>query len=122
MWNQPAGTRYHTIVEYSTAEGARIYTDDHRACAGLPNHETVKHSVGEYVRGQAHTNGVESFWSLLKRGYYGTYHRMSRKHLPRFLNEFAGRQNDRQIDTMEQMQEMAKGMEGKRLKYQDLIS
>ena len=42
-------------------------------------HEAVKHSVGEYVRGQAHTNGIESFWSMLKRGYYGTYHKMSCK-------------------------------------------
>ena len=46
----------------------------------LPNHETVHHRVSRYVNGQAHTNGLESFWSLLKRGYHGTYHHMSPKH------------------------------------------
>ena len=51
-----------------------VYTDGEQGYVGLPRHEAVKHSVGEYVRGMAHTNGIESFWSLLKRGYYGTYH------------------------------------------------
>ena len=45
------------------------------------DHATVKHSVVEFVREQAHTNGIESFWVLLKRGYYGTFHKMSEKHL-----------------------------------------
>ena len=61
--------------------GATVYTDDHGGYEGLPQHETVKHSVKEYVNGMAHTNGIESFWSLLKRGHYGTYHKMSPKHL-----------------------------------------
>ena len=59
------------------------------------DHETVCHSVGEYVRGQAHVNGIESFWSMLKRGYHGTYHHMSAKHLDRYVTEFSGRHNDR---------------------------
>ena len=55
---------------------AKVYTDDHRSYIGLPyDHESVNHSVGEYVKGMAHTNGIESFWAALKRGYYGTYHR-----------------------------------------------
>ncbi len=53
--------------------GVQVFTDDH----GLPNHQTVKHSVGEYVDGMAHTNGIESFWAMLKRGYHGVYHKMS---------------------------------------------
>ena len=87
---------------FSNAEpGATIYTDDHGAYQGLPNHASVKHSTGEYKRGSAHTNGVESFWSLLKRGYHGTYHKMSAKHLDRYVNEFVGRHNVRELDTMQ---------------------
>ena len=81
----------------------RVYTDEAAAYKGLPNHETVKHSVSEYVNGQAHTNGMESFWGMLKRGYHGTYHRMSPKHLQRYVNEFSGRHNIRPLDTIQQM-------------------
>lgn len=98
-----------------------VYTDEHRAYEGLPNHESVKHSVSEYVRDQAHTNGLESFWSLLKRGYHGTHHHMSPKHLSRYVNEFAGRHNNRPKDTINQMRSIVQGMDGKRLPYQDLI-
>ena len=95
----------------------------HRSYIGLPyDHESVNHSVGEYVRNQAHTNGVESFWATLKRGYYGTYHRMSEKHLGRYVNEFAGRHNDHPSDTIDQMASLVKGMVGKKLPYRDLIS
>ena len=52
-----------------TAQDAKVYTDEAAAYRGLPNHEAVRHSVGEYVRDQAHTNGLESFWAMLKRGY-----------------------------------------------------
>ena len=86
------------------------------------DHETVCHSVGEYVRDQAHVNGMESFWSLLKRGYHGTYHHMSAKHLDRYVGEFAGRHNDRERDTIDQMSHIAQGMVGKRLRYNDLIA
>ncbi len=57
--------------------------------------------MGKYVDGMAHTNGIESFWSLLKRGYKGTYHRMSAKHLQRYVNEVAGRHNVRTRDTLD---------------------
>ena len=67
------------FVAESAAPEAMVYTDGEVGYEGLPKHEAVKHSEGEYVRGQAHTNGIESFWSLLKRGYYGTYHHMSPK-------------------------------------------
>ena len=71
---------------------ATVYTDDAGAYETLPfEHESVKHSVSEYVRGKAHTNGVESFWSMLKRGHVWTYHKMSPKHLQRSVNEFSGR-------------------------------
>jgi transposase-like protein len=101
---------------------ARVYTDEARAYETLPfEHESVKHSVSEYVRGQAHTNGVESFWSMLKRGYYGTFHKLSPKHLDRYVQEFAGRHNLREQDTIDMMGAVVLGMDGKRLKYTDLI-
>lgn len=103
--------------------GAKVYSDDSHAYYGLPfPHETVKHSVKEYVHGQAHTNGIESLWAMLKRGYVGVYHQMSVKHLGRYVTEFEGRHNQRPLDTENQMQAMAHGMEGKRLRYQDLIA
>ncbi len=77
----------------------------------------MKHSVKEYVNGEAHINGMESFWSLLKRGYYGTYHRMSPKHLQRYVNEFVGRHNIRELDTVDQMQDIAKGLFDKHITY-----
>ena len=73
------------------------------------------------MKGQAHTNGIESFWAMLKRGYYGTYHRMSEKHLQRYVNEFSGRHNIRSLDTIDQMASVAKGMDEKRLRYKDLV-
>ena len=105
-----------------TGDGVKVYTDEAAAYQGLLNHEAVKHSVREYVHGQAHTNGIESFWAMLKRGYVGTYHQMSVKHLPRYVAEFEGRHNHRPMDTADQMAEVVKGMDGKRLTYQTLIA
>ena len=82
---------------------APLYTDDANAYNGTDRkHETVKHSASEYVRylkGETvHTNGVESFWSVLKRAYKGT---LSVKHLQRHLDEFAARHNVRELDTLD---------------------
>ena len=102
---------------------ATIYTDDHPAYRKLPyRHEAVKHSVSEYVRGQAHTNGIESFWALLKRSYHGTFHHFSKKHLQRYVNEFAARFNIRDMDTLAQMAFVSSGMLHKRLRYKELIA
>ena len=109
------------FVRGSVAKGARVYTDDAAAYKGLDRHQSVKHSVSEYVNGQAHTNGMESFWGMLKRGYHGTYHRMSPKHLQRYVNEFSGRHNIRPLDTLHQMRAIVRGLEGKRLRYSDLV-
>ena len=109
------------FVEKRTAHEATVYTDEHSAYSPLSYHQTVVHSVGEYVDGQAHTNGIESFWSLLKRGYHGTFHQISPKHLDRYVTEFAGRYNDRPLDTIHQMRDMVRGMVGKRLTYEELI-
>ena len=111
------------FVERNTKPDATVYTDEARAYRGMPRqHEAVKHSVSEYVRGMAHTNGMESHWATLKRGYDGVYHHMSEKHLDRYVTEFEGRHNRRPLDTAEQMSRMAKGAEGKQLRYQDLVA
>ena len=104
------------------APDTKVYTDDHGGYHGLPNHQTVKHSVGQYVEDQAHTNGIESFWSMLKRGYHGVYHKMSPEHLDRYVTEFSGRHNLRDEDTVAQMVAVFRGMVGRRLKYSDLIA
>lgn len=94
-----------------------------RGYTGLPHrHEAVKHSVSQYVKDQAHTNGIESFWALLKRGYHGTYHHMSEKHLDRSVGEFSGRFNQRELDTINQMEAIVQGFSKKHLEYQDLIA
>ena len=105
--------------------GSMVYTDEHRSYSNLRHgfrHMTVVHSVSQYVEGQAHTNGIESFWATLKRAYKGTYHKMSPKHLQRYVVEFAGRHNNRDLDTLEQMELMVLGMEGKRLTWRALAS
>lgn len=101
---------------------AEVYTDDHQSYQGLPNkHKVVKHSVSQYVNGQAHTNGIESFWSLLKKGYHGTFHHFSPKHLDRYVNEFVTRHNIRKQDTIVMMGDTVGWMVGKRLTYKQLI-
>ena len=118
-----SGTDRPTLSRFitkRTVPGAEVYTDEHSGYLGFPNRVVVRHSVKEFVRGQAHTNGIESFWSMLKRGYVGTYHKLSEKHLSRYVNEFAGRHNQRPLDTIDQMAAMARGLDGKRLTYKEL--
>ena len=107
-------------------EGATVYTDGSHAYNGLSadgfEHEAVIHSRGEYVRGDAYTNGIESFWSGIKRGIMGVYHKISRKHLWRYVAEFVARQNMRVQDTTNQMVEVVQKLEGRRLRYCELIA
>ena len=85
-------------------------------------HESIRHSDGEYVRGDAGTQGIESFWAMLKRTHTGTFHKISPKHLDRYVTELAGRHNARGRDTVDQMEIMDEGMSGRRLRYPDLVS
>jgi transposase-like protein len=113
------------FVRANAREGATVVTDAFRSYAGLSDaytHKTVNHSVGEYVRDQAHTNGIESFWALLKRGHYGIFHSMSGKHLHRYVNEFAFRHNTKQAGTMGFIEATVGRMVGKRLTYKELIN
>ncbi len=118
------GKTLKQFVYHRVAPGAQVFTDEATAYQGLSgvHHKQVKHSAGEYVDGQASTNGLESFWALLKRGYHGTYHRLSVKHLGRYVAEFAGRHNAREADTIVQMGWIVRDMIGKRLKYEELTA
>ena len=126
---QVADTKADTlqrIVCENVAVGSTVYTDDAGAYDGLHRHgyrhETVRHSAGEYVKGRAHINGAESFWSGLKRGYCGVYHKMSPKHLQKYVDEFSARHNVRQLDTMVQIDGTVQGLVStRRLKYVDLV-
>ena len=103
--------------------GSTAYTDEAAAYKGLEEnyeHETVNHSVGEYVREQASTNGLESFWSALHRAHRGTFHYLSAKHLQRCIDDFSARHNERDHDTIVKMGNLAAGMAGKYLRWEDL--
>ena len=109
-----------TVSPQSTiyTDGSTSYTD----ADGTYTHQAVRHSVGEYVRGQAHTNGIESFWSMLKRAHMGTFHKLSPKHLHRYVTEFAGRKNVRNEDTITQMAMLARGLDGKLMPWKMLTA
>ena len=110
------------VVDHADAF-AKVYTDEASAYKSLPfEHESVKHSVGEYVKGQAHTNGMESFWSMLKRAHKGTFHKISPKHLDRYVQEFASKHNMRESGTLAQMRDTVVRLVGRNLLYRNLIA
>lgn len=112
------------ILKAQLAEGGTLMSDEaeHSKVLGQEygKHETVRHSTGEYVRGDAHTNTVEGYFSILKRGIIGTYHHVSPKHLKRYLAEFDFRYNERMalgVNDTERATKALKGVVGKRLTY-----
>lgn len=109
-------------IKENVATGANLYTDEHLGYKGISgyNHSAVKHSVGEYVRGMASTNGVESFWALLKRAYIGTYHNISKKHLHRYVSEFSTRHNMMNMSVLECFAQTTRMMVDKKLTYKEL--
>ena len=119
------GTTLRGYINENVPAGAAVTTDDLSSYKGLSKdgytHYTVNHSAGEYVRHYCiHTNGIESFWALLKRGHYGIFHHMSPKHLHRYVNEFAFRQNTKDAGTMGFIEATVARMVGKRLTYKEL--
>ena len=99
-----------------------MYTDEAPSYEGMPEyfHQSVNHSRGQYVDGDAHTNSIESFWAPIKRSYKGTYHKISPKHLHRYVAEFVGHHNWRSFDTIDLMTLLVLGMEKRRLTWKEL--
>ena len=112
------------LIRDTVEPGSQLYKDEAGAYAGMPEygHDAANRSISEYVRDQAHTNGVESFWSMLKHGYRGVYHYMSDKRLHRYVAEFAGHHNVREGDAMQQVATVVADMVGKRPMYRDPVS
>ena len=112
------------IVAKNIARESRLHTDESKLYPTIGKefaaHETVKHSVGEYVRGNVHTNSAEGYFSIFKRGMRGIYQHCQEKHLHRYLAEFDFRYNNRValgVEDAERARKIAKQAEGKRLTY-----
>ena len=108
--------------------GSTIFTDEHGAYGGLGplffDHQSVNHSLKQWVDGICHTNSIESVWAVLRRSIVGSWHHVSRKHLIRYVNEAAFRLNEGncEIDTIDRMEALVRGMAGKRVRYVDLVA
>jgi transposase-like protein len=114
----------HGFIGQIVAHGSTVYSDNFRSYNGLSGfmHSTANHSVGEYVNQQVHTNGIESFWALLKRRYYGIYHHMSHKHLHHYVNEFSFRHNTANIGTIDFIDSTVTRINNRCLTYKELIN
>lgn len=113
--------------------GSRLYTDEHPSYDAAEGylHDSVNHGFDEYVRGDVHTNSIESVWALLKRGHYGTFHQWSKKHLKRYIDEFVFRLNAKNLPAflpgektcgINVLRLLVTGMEGRRLTYKGLTN
>lgn len=116
----------HAAIRGHVQPGSMLCTDEHASYKGMPEfgHKVVNHSAKQFVDGMAHTNGIESVWAILKRGFYGTHHWFSGKHLQRYINEFTFRLNEGncKIKTMQRIEAMLWNAEGARLTYANLIA
>lgn len=93
----------HREIYEKVEKGTQIFTDEWKSYVGLTGkfkHDVVRHSSGQYVKGLAHTNTLEGFWSLLKRGIVGQYHQVSKRHVGRYIDEFCFRYNNRKNDNI----------------------
>ncbi len=114
------------VINDKFAKGSTVYNDEHASYKNMDgyNHEAVAHSVGEYVRQQPYTNGVESFWAILRRVYMGIYHYMIPEHLHRYINEFSFRHNFRHNTandgTMASIEKTIEYIANRRLTYKEL--
>lgn len=112
------------IIKKHVIEGSTLMTDEHGAyfyMDAVYNHCVIRHSSKIYVNGDIHTNSIENFWSMLKRGIIGVYHQVSVKHLAKYCNEFAFRYNTRKLDEQTRLDVAGMQCQG-RLKYNDLIA
>jgi transposase-like protein len=121
------GLALRAKIHKHVVSGTRVMTDDYGSYIALSRegfkHESVKHVTGEYVRGDVHTNSIESVWAILKRGVHGTFHHVSKKHLNRYVSEFTFRLNDGKVQrhTFDRLDSLIANVVGKRLTYQNLI-
>lgn len=119
-----SGSNLRKFVYENVARGAQLHTDEwygYRGLEKLFSHSFVKHNEKEYVQGSVHTNTMEGFWSLLKRGIVGIYHSVSAKHLDKYLDEFTFRYNTRKINESERFNFMLSNM-ATHLPYKQLIN
>lgn len=105
---------------------SRLITDEYRSYKTIGRkfeggHETVRHTDGEYVRGDVYTNNCEGYFNILKKGIGGIYHSVSRKHLHRYLAEFEFRYNRRELMDGERVIEAIQAADGKRLRYREPV-
>ena len=114
------------ILEAQLHGASYVYTDEggamKKAASQFDLHDSINHSAGEYVRGNVHTNTIEGYFSIMKRGINGVYHHVSQQHLKRYLAEFDFRYNERSalgVEDAERMTKSVKGIVGKRLTYLD---
>jgi transposase-like protein len=110
------------FIRDNVDRSATILSDENSAYTGIGaefdgGHHTVTHSKREYVRDDVHSNTVEGFFSLVKRGLYGVYHNVSKAHLHRYMSEFEFRYNNRHLDDGDRTNAAIKAAEGKRLMY-----
>lgn len=112
------------IIDVHVKPGAKVNTDESHIYRSLNltyTHDTVVHSARQYVSGNVHTNTIENFWSVLKRGLYGVYHQVSDKHLERYLDEYTARFNTRSLSSQERFEKFLINSESY-LSYRSLIS
>ena len=113
------------IIKKHVEKGSNVYTDEWKAYNYLHkwfNHQRVNHKIKQYVNGKASTNSTENFNSRLKRGIYGTYHWISKKHTQKYVDEFVFRYNTRNYSDKNRFDLLLSSVAGKRLTYQELIS
>lgn len=123
--DQVDGATLKAAIRENVNKGSRIVTDEWPAYRGIGTefaggHEVVTHSAGEYARDDVHTNTVESYFALLKKGVIGSFHHISKEHLDRYCDEFSFRWNHRDIDDTARATAIVKGGVGKRLTYRPL--
>lgn len=122
------GLALRSAIRNNVALGSRVISDEAPGYKRLGSegyrHEAVKHVAGEYVRGDVHTNSIESVWAVMKRGMYGTYHRASRKHMGRYVDEFTFRLNAGKVQrhTLQRLASFVTAVAGKHITYKELTA
>lgn len=112
------------VIRDNVDTSSALYTDENSAYTGIGSefaggHQTTCHSAREYVRGNVHSNTVEGFFSIVKRGINGIYHAVSKEHLHRYMSEYEFRYNNRALDDGDRTAAAIKASEGKRLMYRE---